>query len=251
MLFSFLSRHRTLVVGIVLLTLAVLLMLWVSRVRGETLEALDNTEGGYRVAVVVVAPEEEDGLNQYSLPPLNVFCEDNGYDLVIRERKPVYHHMAELVRSGDYDYVVGVSNHLVCMSRNGRFDSILANTKLALATEDLVTGWMGKNLIYVWDRGVDQLMSPCLSNAMLVVNAKQQDAGDFLERCQHDGFITSSPRVQPLPSNAVHHLTGYKTQTGINPLVGYMCARSDQMCSQFETLGHDMPSLETMLKKRT
>ncbi len=239
-----------LLIGIVLLTLLVLAVLWVSRVRGESLEHLNETEGGYKVAVVVAAPEEEDGLNQYSLPTLAVFCNDNGYDLIVRERRPVYQHMIELVKGGEYDYVIGASNKLVCMSRNGRFDDVLTSTKLARAPEDLVTGWMGKNLLHTWSRGADQLFEACLSDSFLVVHARQKDAVDFLERCARDGYVKASPRVEPLPSNAVYQLTGYRTQTGDNPLIGFTCARSDQMCAQFETLGYDMPSLESLLKTR-
>jgi len=230
------------VLAVIFLVLCVLSVLYLSRPRAQELEALpapDENNQKRRVAVVVCAPAEDDGLNQYTLPAVQDWCDTVGYDLYVFNHGSHVLHMRDMLADCKYDYLVGMSNQILVTTRKESLDHIFNHTELASSFEDCYTSWFCPNIHRAWSNGdLSQVWTPAMTESFLVVNTSHFDCVTFLTHIMDTGYIYSSYGVAALPRNLLANQTDWNTVSHKSPLLGYMCARSDQVKPIFENLSY-------------
>ncbi len=230
----------TVILVVIFAVVVVICTLYVNRPRAQKIEALPAPlEETRKVAVVVVAPEEDDGLNQYSLPTLDAWCTIHGYDFIVEKRGTHVQHMIRLTKDKKYDYLIGVSNRIILVTKKESLDHVFSHTTLAASFEDCFTSWFCSNITRAWTHGdISQAFGPSMNPSFLIVNANNPDAVKFLQRTSETGYIDRTFSVSALPVNLIGNHTDWNTVSNSKALLGYLCARSDQMKPIFDNLSY-------------
>lgn len=227
---------------VIILTVFVLGILYLCRPRGRIVDKLGpqhltENEQSPRVAWVVVAPKEEDGVNQYSITTISAYCKTMEYDFFVVTRGDLFWAMERMLAYNRYDYIIGSSNRLVITSLGANLEDILRNTVMARAMEYCYTGYFCANIAAaVKNLDLGAMLTPIYSKEFVIVNAKHPDTRNFLRKTE-SSFSSEFKNVEPLPFNLIHRRDSFffRRGTGDAALLGYVCQKSATLKEVFDT----------------
>lgn len=228
--------------AVLLSILIVCTAIWMSRPRAVPVDTLEDSGSSQnltaRVGVFVLAPEEEDGVNQYTVPSIASWAATHGYTLRLLDSGSVTEAMLEARH--DFDYVVAMSNRVLITKRKGTsLDLVMRQTHLASALEECKTGWFCNNMQQAWEGNDPSVMwRPALSSTMLVVRTGAASAADFLRTVARTGRPGATRGVSPLPSNLLALVSEWDWVSEASPLLGTVCARTDQIRERYNEIPH-------------